>query len=193
MDNENTVENKFETFPLTPERWGDFEKLFGPHGATSGCWCMWWRMTRSDFSKTSGLEKKNCLLDIVNEKRVPGILGYLEGKPVAWCSIAPRDEFPSLDRSNVLARVDEKVVWSMVCFYFAVGFRRKGLMGKMIEAGVAFAKERGAKIVEAYPIDPQRKISSSEVFSGLASAFVKAGFIEVARRSPSRPVMRLDI
>ncbi|MHC1782149.1 MAG: GNAT family N-acetyltransferase [Anaerolineaceae bacterium] len=183
--------DKITAMPLTMERWEDFHQLFGSHGAMAGCWCMWWRMKRSDFSRTSGEEKKNCMLEIVKENRQPGILGYLENKPIAWCSIAPRNEFPSLDRSRVLGRVDDQPVWSMVCFYFSVGYRRSGLMQKMIELGVDFARQRGAGIIESYPVDPHRKISSGEIFTGLASIFQKAGFVEVARRSPTRPIMRL--
>jgi len=176
--------------PLTPERWGDFQSLFEHHGAAGGCWCLWWRMSRSEFSRTSREEKKTCMLKIVQENRVPGIIGYLEEQPVAWCSIAPRGEFPTLDHSRVLARVDDREVWSMVCFYFANGFRRSGLLLRMIELGIDFARRGGAGIVEAYPVDPQRKVSSAEIFTGVASVFTKAGFVEVARRSPSRPVMR---
>lgn len=182
-----------ESKPLTPERWKDFETLFSPHGVTSGCWCMWWRMSRTEFSRSSGEEKKACMCEIVDQKRVPGILGYLDGKPVAWCSVAPREEFPSLDRSRILGRVDEKPVWSMVCFYFAVEYRRSGLMLRMIDLGVEFARSRGAAVVEAYPIDPKRKITSGEIFTGLASEFAKAGFVEVARRSAARPVMRFSV
>jgi hypothetical protein len=183
--------DKIIAAPLTKESWEDFQQLFSPHNVTSGCWCMWWRMKRSEFSRTSGEEKMNCMREIVAQNREPGILGYLDGRPVAWCSVAPRDEFPSLDRSRVLGRVDDLPVWSMVCFYFAVGFRRSGLMQKMIELGVDFARQRGAEIIESYPIDPHRIISSGEIFTGLASVFQKAGFVEVARRSPARPIMRL--
>ncbi len=181
------------SLPLTPDKWEDFEQLFGTHGAAYGCWCMWWRMSRSDFSGSSREVKKTCMLKIVRENRVPGIIGYLGDKPVAWCSVAPRSEFPSLDRSRVLGRVDDREVWSMVCFYFPVGYRRSGLMKKMIELGVDFARQRGAAIVESYPVDPQRKVSSGEIFTGMASVFKKAGFVEVARRSPGRPIMRFFI
>jgi GNAT superfamily N-acetyltransferase len=179
--------------PLTQDNWEDFEKLFGTHRLAYGCWCMWWRMKRAEFSRTSVPEKKACMHKIVAENRQPGIIGYLGDRPVAWCSVAPRSEFPSLDRSRVLGRVDDREVWSMVCFYFAVGYRRRGLMQKMIELGVDFARQRGAAIVESYPVDPQRKISSGEIFTGLASVFKKAGFVEVARRSPGRPIMRFFI
>lgn len=180
-------------FPLTQDRWKDFQQLFGAHGAVGGCWCMWWRMTRADFSRSNALEKEACMLKIVEDNRQPGIIGYLDGKPVTWCSVAPRSEFPSLDRSRVLGRVDEREVWSMVCFYFAAGYRRGGLMLKMIEKGVDFARQRGAEIIESYPVDPKRKMASGEIFMGLVSVFQKAGFIEVARRSPGRPIMRFDV
>ncbi len=101
---------KLVALPVTTERWADFEQLFESQGVVSGCWCMWWRMTRSDFSRTSNVEKKSCMREIISQNRVPGILGYFDGRPVAWCSVAPRDEFPSLDRSRTLGRVDEQAV-----------------------------------------------------------------------------------
>lgn len=191
--NQSIHAENLAAFPLTLDRWEDFQHLFGAHGAVGGCWCMWWRMTRAEFSRAGGPGNKACMLKIVEENRQPGIIGYLDDRPVAWCSVAPRVEFPSLDRSRVLGRVDDREVWSMVCFYFAAGYRRRGLMPKMIEMGVDFARQRGAEIIESYPVDPQRKMASGEIFMGLVSVFQEAGFVEVARRSPGRPIMRFFI
>src|SRR4030042_265170 len=94
--------------PLTPERWSDFEKLFGPRGAIGGCWCMWWRLKRSEFERHQGDDNRQTIRAIVLSGEVPGILGYVNERAIGWCSVAPRDAFPVLDRSPVLKRVDDQ-------------------------------------------------------------------------------------
>jgi len=106
--------------PLTPERWDDFEALFGARGAYSGCWCMWWRLKRKEFEAQQGDGNRAAMKAIVESGRVPGILGYDGDRAVAWCSVAPREDFPSLNRSPVLKRLDDEPVWSIVEAYPSV-------------------------------------------------------------------------
>lgn len=178
-------------YPLTPRRWNDFAELFGPRGACGGCWCMWWRIKRSEFEKKKGAENKRAMKRIVSGGSVPGLLAYSGGKAVAWCSVAPREHFPVLERSRILKRVDDQPAWSVVCFFIPKEHRRKGLSSKLLEAAVDYAARKGAKIVEGYPNEP-KKGSTPDVFAwtGFASTFKKAGFTEVARRSATRPFMR---
>jgi GNAT superfamily N-acetyltransferase len=177
--------------PVTPSRWKDLDALFGKHGACAGCWCMWWRLPRAEFNRTRGAGTKRALKKLVVDGRVPGMLAYVDGVPAAWCSIAPRRQFPTLENSRVMAPVDDAPVWSVVCFYVARRFRRQGLTGKLLVAATAYAHKRGARIVEGYPNDPQGKSSPDPwVFTGLVTAFKQSGFVEVARRSPTRPIMR---
>ena len=89
-------------YPVTKGRWEDFEKFFGKHGACGGCWCMWWRLTRKEYDQQKGAGNKRAMKNIIQSGDVPGILAYIDNEPVAWCSVAPRDKFPSLDRSRVL-------------------------------------------------------------------------------------------
>jgi len=177
--------------PLTPERWDDFSALFGPRGACAGCWCMWWRRGRKDYRAGQGEGNKRAMKALVDSGEIPGILSYVGGKPAGWCALAPRETYAALARSHILKPVDEKPVWSVTCFFIAKGHRRKGLSSKLLEAAVKFAASRGAKIVEGYPREP-RKADEPEPFlyTGLASAFRKAGFKEVVRRSETRPIMR---
>jgi GNAT superfamily N-acetyltransferase len=178
--------------PVTPRRWRDLAKLFGKSGACGGCWCMWWRQTRAEFAARVGDSNRRALRRIVASGRVPGLIAYLGEEPVGWCSIAPRTEFPSLDRSATLKRVDDQPVWSLVCFFIARGARKRGISLRLVEAAVAYARQRGARIVEAYPIDaPKGGTRDGAVFTGLASTFRRAGFTEVARNSPRRPIVRL--
>jgi GNAT superfamily N-acetyltransferase len=177
--------------PVTPDRWKHFEKLFGPNGACAGCWCMWWRLSRMEFSKKHYAGNKRAIKKIIMAGQEPGILAYASGQPIGWCAIGPRETYPSLERSSVLQRVDDSPVWSVTCFYVARGHRHQGLAGQLLKAAIQFARQRGAKIVEGYPIDSGgEKKNTVSVFTGLASSFVEAGFVEAERRAPTRPIMR---
>jgi GNAT superfamily N-acetyltransferase len=183
--------SKLEILPLTPDRWTDLETLFGPHGAYGGCWCMWWRIKRSQFEQQQGEGNRAAMKSIVDSGEVPGLLAYVNGQPAGWCSVAPRLAFPALDRSRILARVDAEPVWSIVCFYIARKYRRQGITIRLLKAAVEYAQSHGAKVVEGYPKDPQNDQKPDPfVFTGLVSAFRQAGFIEVMRRSDTRPIMR---
>lgn len=180
--------------PVTPERWPDLEALFGPKGAYGGCWCMWFRLTRREFRQQQGEGNRRALKGLVDAGEVPGILAYAGGAPVGWCSVQPREAFPALERSRVSRRVDARPVWSVVCFYVARTHRRRGVMAALIRAAVEHAARHGAEVVEAYPVDPRGGgTSAAGAYTGLAAAFRRAGFVEVARHTAGRPVMRYVI
>jgi GNAT superfamily N-acetyltransferase len=183
-----------EFHPVTPERWTDLEKLFGKHGASGGCWCMWWRLKRSEFVEQKGEGNRKALKRIVDSGEIPGILAYANGEPVGWCSVGPRESYPALERSRVLKRVDDKPVWSIVCFFVSKPFRYKGVTLALLKAAITHVKEHGGKIVEGYPVEPKKgQTPDAFAYTGLASAFRKAGFAEVLRRSETRPIMRYII
>ena len=194
MSLKSTSPLDLDLHPVTRERWSDLETLFGASGAYAGCWCMWWRSTRSEFGKRGGEGNKEAFKAIVDAGETPGLLAYAGGQPIAWCSVAPREAFPSLERSRTLKRVDDKPAWSIVCFFVAKPFRHQGLMVKLLKAAVEYAREHGAKIVEGYPIEAKESnLPSVSSFTGIASAFTEAGFVEVLRRSERRPIMRYFI
>ena len=182
---------ELEFRPLTPERWGDFEALFGARGACGGCWCMFFRLTRSEFERDKGDGNRTAMKALVDGGEVPGILAYAAGEPVGWCAVAPRERYGALARSRVLAPLDASPVWSVVCFFVARPFRRRGVSERLLRAACDWAAGRGADTVEGYPTEP-KKGSMPDVFAymGLPSAFARAGFSEVARRSPQRPIVR---
>jgi GNAT superfamily N-acetyltransferase len=180
--------------PATPARWCDLATLFGKNGACGGCWCMWWRLPRAQWTRQRGAGNRQALRRLVAKSKVPGLLAYAGRQPVGWCSVGPRADFGVLGRSRVLAPVDDQPVWSVVCFFVARGFRRQGVSRRLLEAAAAFARARGARILEGYPVEPGGgAMPDLYAFTGLVSAFRQAGFIEVARRSPKRAVMRLDL
>lgn len=177
--------------PLTPDRWPDLEALFGERGACGGCWCMWWRLARKTFEASKGTKNKRAFQRLVKGGQEPGILAYRDGEPVGWCAIEPRASYPALARSRVLKPVDDRPVWSITCFFVRRDLRGQGLSVGLIEAAVAHARARGAEVVEAYPVAPKTgRMPDAFVWTGLPAAFARAGFQEVLRRSPTRPIMR---
>ncbi len=177
--------------PLTPECWDDFEALFGPRGALGGCWCMWWRLKRSEWEAKRGEGNRAAMKALVESGHVPGLLAYAEGEAVGWVSVAPREDFGVLQRSPVLKPVDDQPVWSIVCFFVRKDYRGRGLTRQLIEAAVAYARSQGARIVEGYPIEPRaEEIPTIYAYTGFFSTFVETGFVEVARRSASKPIVR---
>jgi GNAT superfamily N-acetyltransferase len=176
--------------PATASTWDDLVELFGPRGACGGCWCMWWRLSRREFEQRKGDGTRRALRRLVTRGPAPGMLAYDGRRAVGWCCVGPREDFPLLERSRVLARVDEEPVWSIVCFFVARDHRRQGLTRRLIAAAVAHAARRGARIVEAYPVDAGARQPDPFVYTGLVPAFAANGFVEVARRSKRRPIMR---
>jgi GNAT superfamily N-acetyltransferase len=155
---------------------------------------MWWRLARSEYEARKGEKNRRAFRKIVEAGEVPGILAYAGTEPVGWCAVAPREAFSGLERSRILARVGAEPVWSVVCFFVARPWRRKGVTVRLLEAAVAHAGAGGARIVEGYPVEPKEgKSPDAFVWTGLAAAFRAAGFEEVARRSPTRPIMRRRI
>jgi len=184
----------WEFHRLMPERWADFEELFGERGATGGCWCMWWRLTGREFDAQKGEGNRRAMKAIVDSTHVPGILAYHEGHPVGWCSVAPREELPRLERSRILKPVDNEPVWSVVCFFIAKSYRRRGVARRLLKAALDYVRDCGGRIVEGYPVEPKKSgIPDLFAYHGLASMFRSAGFKEVARRSETRPIMRCVI
>ncbi len=180
--------------PLTRSRWRHLETLFGERGACGGCWCMFWRLARSRFESQKGAGNRRAFKKLVDTGALPGILAYRDGQPIGWCAFGPRDAYPVLGRSRILKPVDGRPVWSVTCLFVARQHRRRGVTIGLLRAAAGHAARRGASILEGYPVEPSSgRIPDVFAWTGLPSAFRKAGFAEVARRSPTRPIMRLDL
>jgi len=183
-----------EFHPLTSDRWTDFEQLFGSRGACGGCWCMWFRLTQRDYDADKGDRNRAAMRAIVSAGRVPGILAYDRGNPVAWCSVAPREEYPRLARSRILKPVDDAPVWSVVCLFVARSHRGLGVATRLLAASVEYVRSEGGAVVEGYAVEPKKdRMPDVFAYHGPAEAFRSAGFREVARRSDTRPIMRYRI
>lgn len=183
--------SKIEIHPATARHGTDIAAVMQDCGDASRCWCAFWSRPRSEFEHGWGEGNRRWFMTRLEAAPRPiGVLAYVDGEPAGWCAVAPREQHSRLARSRTLAAVDDAPVWSITCFVIAKRFRRQGLMRKLIEGAVVLAREQGAPAVEAYPIDPTRKLGSGELYTGLLSSFVAAGFDEVERRSPSRPIVR---
>jgi GNAT superfamily N-acetyltransferase len=195
MSNKFMFSEEIKFAELTHDKWDDIEKLFGPKGACAGCWCMWWKLSKSQFEKQKGEKNKKAFKKIVHSNHVPGIIAYYKNEPIGWCAIEPRASFKRLKTSRILQPVDKQQVWSIVCFFIKKEFRRKGVSAELIKAAVKFAQKRKAKIIEGYPLDLSEKEDYPDTFAyhGTMSSFEAAGFKEVLRRSDTRPIMRLYI
>ena len=191
MTADNNTKIILKIQPVTPKRWADFELVMGPRGACGGCWCMSWRLSKSQFEKQKGATNKQQMKKLISNGEIPGILAYHKKQPIAWCSVAPRDCFPRLDKARTLKRVDDSPVWSIVCLYILKEYRRMGVSSRIIKAAAEYAVKKGGHIVEAYPVEMTDKSWPDPfLWTGTASAYRAAGFKEVLRRSPTRPIMR---
>lgn len=155
---------------------------------------MWWRLKRSEFEQKKGEGNKQAIKRIVDSGEIPGILAYAGNQAVAWCAVAPRETYSTLERSRIFKPVDNAPVWSVVCFFVAKPFRGKGITSELLKASIEHAHKHGGRIIEGYPTElKEGRLPDAFVYTGLASAFRKAGFVEVARRSEKRPIMRYII
>ena len=121
------------------------------------------------------------------------MIAYVDGIPAGWATVAPRAEYIRLATSKILAPVDDQEVWSIPCFFIHRNFRRLGMTSRLINAAENFARDHGARILEAYPYEPEGKANALSIYTGVSSTFLKLGFTEVARRSASRPIMRKSL
>ncbi len=181
--------------PLTPDHWDDFERLFGPRGACAGCWCMYWKLSRKAFTAGQGEQNRLAQKEIVASSQTPGLLAFVDGLPVGWVAVEPRQNYPVLNNSRILKPLDDFPVWSVTCFYVAKGYRSQGLTVALLKAVIDHVARQGGEVVEGYPVEPRLagRMPPAFIYTGLASAFMQAGFTEAGRRSVTRPIMRYPI
>jgi GNAT superfamily N-acetyltransferase len=178
----------------TPSRWKDVLTLFGERGACGGCWCMAWRLRPKQWESGKGAGNRRAFRRIVTSGQRPGVLAYDGRQPVGWCAVAPREVYGALARSRVMAPVDDQPVWSVSCLFVLRPYRRQGLSTRLLHAAADHAARAGARIVEGYPVQPrQDRAPDAFLWTGTPSAFERAGFCQVLRRSETRPIMRKHV
>jgi len=190
---------KLAVHPLTPERWPGLEAIFNARGCSvaRGCWCMFYRQAEAPTPPPKGMTRAQArraeLKALVHGDRPPGLIGYRGKVPVGWVSLGPREEFAKLVRSPVMKAVDDQPVWSIICFVVPSEYRGQGVAQALLAGAVKYAKSRGATLVEAYPVDKPHRSDDDSMWFGAKSMYDREGFDEVARRKPTRPVVRLKV
>lgn len=184
--------------PLTPERWPDLEAIFNAKGCSIArqCWCMAYRRSGAPGippGTTRAQANRAALKTLVDGGHPPGLIGYRGKAPVGWVSVGPREEYARVVRSPMLKAIDDRPAWSVVCFVVPKEHRGQGVASALLAGAVAYARKQGATLVEAYPTDATDRIRDEFLCSGTKSMFDQAGFEEVARRKPERPIVRLEI
>lgn len=194
MTKESISDTRLEFRPLTNETWPDLETLFGERGGYGGCWCMFWRTTRAEFSRNQGQGNRTALKGLAEEGAPIGLLAYRGDEPVGWISVAPRQDYGSLNRSPILRPVDDQPVWSIVCLLVDRRHRGRHLTVELIKAAIRHVVDQGGRILEAYPALPRgRELAPVSSYMGTPSMFEAAGFELVSRPSDARAIYRYKI
>lgn len=182
--------------PLTPALWPAFEDLFGKQGACYGCWCTYFRLPPAARKANDSQQKKAIIRQRIEEGPPPGILAFDDGQAVGWMQIGPRADVPEWNNAGRgSAPVDpgdaaDPAIWAISCFFLRARARGKGLTHRLVEAGLAFARENDARLVEACPMNLSKDSRSVGLFVGSTTVFEKAGFATIAERKAGRPLMR---
>lgn len=191
--------------PASEVPWEDLQVVFGDRGDPSKCQCQRFKLGRWEWTPTPVEERRRIMRAETGEpgaEATTGLVAYLDGVPVGWCAVEPRIAYPRLrdSRSPVVWRdreedPDDDSVWAVTCFVTRAGYRRRGVSAALVAAAVGFARDRGARAIEGYPMrtPPGKDITWGEMFVGSASAFADAGFVEVSHPTPRRVVMRIDL
>jgi len=190
---------KLRVLPATPQRWPDVEAIFAARGCSvaRNCWCIYYRRTGAPPPLPAGMTRsaawRAALRDLVNSGTPPGLIAYRGDNPVGWVSLGPREEFARLQRSPIMKPVDDQAVWSIICFVVPGEHRGRGIAAALLRGAVDYARRQGATLLEAYPMDRPGRSKDETMWFGAKSMYDRAGFEEVARRKPARPVVRLSL
>lgn len=192
-----------EIVPLTPDRLPDLAMLFGQGGDPKWCWCSFYRVRGVDFRTATAVSNRGVMeratAATATQGRAPGLIAYREGEPIGWVSVGPRGDYERLQHSKVLAPIDDRPAWSIVCFVVARSARGQGVARALLDSAIAYARDHGATLLEAYPADTDgRRISAANAYKGTVPMFEDAGFEVVERRqanrtSAPRPIVRREV
>ncbi len=190
--NDRTASGSLTVRELSKETWSDFEAVLGANGGARGCWCMHWRLSIAEWMEGKGEGNKKAMKRLAQREPAPGVVVYDNDAPVAWCSLGPRSSFPRLERSPLLANIDDEPVCAIACVFVQKKHRGSGLLPAILEAVCAYAAAAGYTSAEGYPVEPRdgKRAGADTAMTGIASAFLDAGFSEVARPRGDRPIMR---
>ena len=187
--------------PATVERWSDLVTVFGTRGDPSWCWCQFFLTTGNRYRDSAERNRADLEAQVREAKVPPGLLAYRNGEPIGWLQLGPRTSYPRVTGQAALAKIvgdrdAEERVWRTTCLVVRVGHRRQGVAGALLAAGVKYAAEHGASVLEGHPVDVSARPGRSAgavLYHGTLSMFTHAGFVEIGRTTPTRPVMRRHV
>ncbi len=191
--------------PANHAMWEDLQAVFGTRGDPARCQCQYYKTPSSEWRSLPREERSFRLREQTDcghpgSGTTSGLVAYLGDEPIGWCAVEPRAEFPHLITMPVpwAGRAEDKDdagVWAITCFVTRAGFRRRGVTRALVAAAVDFARERGARALEGYPMitEPGVNVTWGELHVGARSAFAAAGFHEVTHPTKRRVVMRIDL
>jgi GNAT superfamily N-acetyltransferase len=191
--------SQIQVLPATSERFDEVENALTGGGDGRACQCQWWMMPGSRFSALSVEEKTEILREETAASVPPGLVATVDGVGAGWVRVGPRPDHERLARTKLYGKTSpepwtDTSTWAISCFSVRKEFRGQGLTRRLLDAAVAFARENGARLVEAYPIDTATtKASSNELYHGALTTFLDAGFVETARPRADRPIVALDL
>ena len=192
--------------PANEASWAALQAVFGTRGDPARCYCQRYKMQPGESWASVGAEELAFRFRTQTDCGQPqsgttsGLVAYLDREPVGWCAVEPRTAYPRLllkTRVPWAGRAEDKTddsVWSVTCFVTRAGFRRRGVSRALARAAVDFARDRGARALEGYPMltEPGHEVMLGELQVGSRSIFADAGFTEVAHPTLRRVVMRID-
>ncbi len=185
--------------PLTPDRWHDFVDLFETDSICRGCWCVYHRLPAAVLKETPRTARRSMMRKIVKSGPPPGLLAYREGQAVGWLALTPRPETPGWNVGRKASAAftpkdaDDPETWAASCFFIRRGWRGQGVTTQLLEAGIAWAREQGARQIDACPMVHDEQRSAVGLFVGPKRVFDRAGFKTLIERKPGRPLMRLNL
>jgi GNAT superfamily N-acetyltransferase len=176
--------------PVTRRTLADLERFSECHGKFRHCSCMRWRLRSTDYQKTNKDQRIAMLAELADDNAPVGVLAYRGETPIGWCAVAPRAQYAALERFQALPRIDDKPVWSVVCFFIDRKARRQGVTLALLNVAVTYAASQGATIVEGYPVEPGPRLYT---YMGAPQIFRRAGFRDVTPAGAPRLIMRRTI
>lgn len=189
---------KWETHPVTPDRFEDFADVVNRNRRRNHCWCLSHRLRSAEIEQLGEGSREQAMRRLCERDHPPGVVTYRDGEPVGWCNIGPRAEITRLARSRLILPIDDLPVWSIVCVVVRSGHRRQGVTAPLLEGAVAYAAAHEAPAVESYPVDPSGRMDLTMAFVGTKSMFDRAGFrvvgtTDAVASGMARLVMRRDL